>query len=114
MHDPKYCYKAHVVRVVDGDTIDVAIDLGFNVSIKERLRLARINAPEIYGVKKESLEYKQGMKSTQRVKELVENKDVIIETSKKGKYGRYIAEVWVEGESVSDILLSEGLATEYA
>ena len=45
-NDNLYCYRATVLRVVDGDTIDVMLDLGFSVSLKERIRFYGINAPE--------------------------------------------------------------------
>lgn len=44
-----YTYKCTIVRVVDGDTIDIAIDLGFNITIKERVRLEGVDTPEVYG-----------------------------------------------------------------
>ena len=56
MDEWQYQYKAEVVRVVDGDTVDVLIDLGLNVFTKERIRLFGINTPETYGVKKGSAE----------------------------------------------------------
>lgn len=113
-----YEYKAKITRVVDGDTIDAEVDLGFGVSFRERFRLARVNTPETYGVKKDSEEYAAGMKAKQAVIALVETYDeVVIQTSKdkKGKYGRYIAEVlFLDGSepalNLSDYLLEEGLA----
>jgi len=114
-----YEYKAEVIRVVDGDTIDVMVDLGFKTYRAERLRLARVDAPEIRGKEKE-----KGLK----VKEFVENilKDypfVIVRTEKTGKYGRYIAEVYIpemKGDgtyslkrSLSNLLLETGRAKLY-
>ena len=55
-----YQYKAEVVRIVDGDTIDVVIDLGFKITTNQRIRFARINTPETYTVKKNSEEYQKG------------------------------------------------------
>ena len=66
--EPNYRYRAKLDRVVDGDTMDVVIDLGFYVELRERVRLAGIDTPEIYRVKKDSEEYKKG----QEVKEYVE------------------------------------------
>ena len=57
---PCYRYRAELDRVVDGDTLDVVIDLGFYIKIKERIRLEGIDAPEIYGVPQDSEEYPQG------------------------------------------------------
>ena len=118
MQQNYYLYKATVTRVVDGDTVDLEVDLGMNILVKERVRLARINTPETYGVKKTSEEYKAGVKAKRRLAELVEGKQVTIETIKdrKGKYGRYIAELYVlekDWFSVNTLLLDEGLAEPY-
>ena len=48
--EPSYRYRAELDRVVDGDTFDVLIDLGFYIRIKERIRLEEVDTPEIYGV----------------------------------------------------------------
>lgn len=114
MENSLYCYKARCLNVVDGDTIDVELSLGFNVYVRERIRLAGINTSEIYGVKKNSEEYKKGMLSTMRAKQLMLGKDLIVKTTKdkKGKYGRYIASVFVDGIDVGDTLIKEGLAKE--
>ena len=113
--EPSYCYKAKIDRVVDGDTVYAFINVGFNISIYEKIRIAKIDTPEIYGVKKDTQEYEDGMRAKDRLVELIEGKDVIVRTEldKKGKYGRYIAEIFVDGSSVGDILLSEGLARIY-
>ena len=66
--EPDYKYKAKLGRVVDGDTIDVIMHLGFYVELKERLRLEGVNTPEIFRVKKDSEEYKLGMKAKRYIK----------------------------------------------
>lgn len=114
-------YKARIVRVVDGDTFDAVVDLGFGISFKERFRLAGVNTPETYGVKKDTEEYKLGIKATKEVERLCLNKDVIIQTARdtKGKYGRYIANVFLDldtesavfyDSNLSDHLVKEGFA----
>ena len=113
-----YLYKATVVRVVDGDTVDLEIDLGMNVFVKERVRLARINTPETYGVKKDSEEYKAGMKAKERLEELILGKEIALETvkDKKGKYGRYLGEIYTTGPDwicVNSLLINEGHAKPY-
>lgn len=102
-----YEYRAKVIKVYDGDTITVLIDLGFGVTFKEKLRLYGINTPEVRG--KERLD---GLISRDRLRERILDEDVIIKTlkDKKGKYGRYIAEVYLEEENINDWLVSEGLA----
>lgn len=113
-----YLYKATVTRVVDGDTVDLEIDLGMSVFVKQRVRLARINTPETYGVKKNSAEYKAGVKAKRRLQELVEGKEIALETvkDKKGKYGRYLGELYVlekDWTNINSLLIDEGLAEPY-
>lgn len=107
-----YCYKATCLRVVDGDTLDLSIDLGLSTFRKERVRLLNINTSEIYGVKKDSEEYQKGMESKARVEELVMGKDLLIKTykDKKGKYGRYLCEVYIDDVNVGELLVKEGHA----
>lgn len=109
-----YTYSAFCVRVVDGDTLDLDVDLGFGVHKHDRFRISGINTPETFGVKKESQEYAEGMKAKNRLEELVTGKELIVKTEKdkKGKYGRYIANIIIEltGEDVGEILVKEGLA----
>lgn len=106
-----WTYRASVNRVVDGDTIDFEVDLGFNVSIQKRVRLRRVDTNEVYGVKKESEEYERGKRQSEFVNETLKSADeVIIETYKDdetGKYGRYLADVWVDGRRLADLLTEE-------
>ena len=99
-----YKYKAKIERIVDGDTIDIVIDLGFKITTNQRLRLKGINTPETYNVKKGSEEYIKGMAAKEFVvKRIADNNyEAIIETDKDtGKYGRYIAEIWLADSDVS-------------
>lgn len=106
-----YEYTAKVIKVVDGDTIDVEVDLGFDITLKLRLRLLGIDAPERYTT--------EGKTVTKRVEELLPVGTVVrIVTVKdrKEKYGRYLAEVFLtsgpyEGKSINQILLEEHLVT---
>jgi endonuclease YncB( thermonuclease family) len=82
-----HCYKAILERVVDGDTLHVNLDLGFGITHKEILRLAKINAPEA--------DTKEGVKSFLALKKIL--KDVpflVVKTNKTDIYGRYVAEVF--------------------
>jgi micrococcal nuclease len=110
-----YHYKAKVERIVDGDTIDVIIDLGFKITTFQRIRLAGINTPETYNVKKDSEEYQKGLAAKQFVEQRVaDNKNEIeLETEKvTEKYGRYIATVWFEDSetTLNDELVEKGFA----
>ncbi|MBV1888928.1 MAG: thermonuclease family protein [Proteobacteria bacterium] len=106
--DNIYRYRGVVSSVYDGDTITVDIDLGFHVQMKkEKFRLYRINTPEVRGPEKE-----QGYVSRDWLRERILNKEIIIVThkDKKGKYGRWLADVWIGGICVNDELVDEGLA----
>jgi len=124
--EPKFEYKALIRRVVDGDTIDLEFDLGFNVRVRERIRLLGVDTPETYGVKKDSEEYQAGIIAKKFVESkltpLSPNDYVIVETArdKKGKYGRYLARIWYLEDPaqhlwrcINDVLLEEGLARKY-
>lgn len=127
-----YQYSAVVQKVVDGDTLEIDIDLGLSVWVRgERVRLYGVNTPEVYGVKKGSPEWDEGQKASIFVKEIVRKNDqVIVETLKdqKGKYGRYLVVIYIrlpetmqeEGlrrigdfYCLNDLLLKKGLASEY-
>jgi len=110
-----YQYKASVERIVDVDTIDLIIDVGFKITTNQRIRLAKINTPETYNVKRESEEYKKGLEAKQYVeKRINENGNlVLIETDKlTGKYGRYIGTIYLgdSQKSLNDELVEKGLA----
>ena len=102
-----YQYNAEVVRVVDGDTLVLDIDLGMHTWIRnEKVRLYGINTPEVYGVKKNSDEWKRGKQSSDFVKNVFDkNKEVVIITykDKKGKYGRYIVEIYIDTPPISGL-----------
>ena len=91
-----YKYKAKLIKVVDGDTIDALIDCGFSTFKKERVRLRGINAPESRTRDKE--EKKKGLAAKARLKELIKEgkNEFIIQTSidKKGKYGRLLGVIF--------------------
>jgi len=89
--EPTYQYKAIVERVVDGDTIDLDIDIGFSIHIRERVRLFGIDTPETRT--KNLIEKLHGIEAKNYVKDAIEGKEIVIETikEKKGKFGRYLA-----------------------
>ena len=112
-------YKATVLRWLDGDTIELRLDLGLRVNVESKFRLGRINAPEtkLYrGVTTEEKE--RGLELTELMREKIpEGTDVLITVTKKGKYGRYIIELWHEDPddgffNLNDWLLNKGLVKE--
>ncbi len=109
-----YEYKAIIRRVVDGDTVDVTLDLGFDILYNNRIRLLGIDAPES---RTRDLEEKAlGLAAKDRVKELCPvGSTVILRTTKdgKGKFGRILGEIFVEEQSVNKLLVEEGHAVEY-
>ena len=112
-----YEYKCKVTRVVDGDTCDVVLDLGFSIEYRDRVRLMDIDTPE--SRTRNKVEKKLGLASKARLKELcTQHKgNLILRTSKegKGKFGRILGSLYPFGSDVSlnDMLVSEGHARPY-
>ncbi len=106
-----------VTNVVDGDTIDVEIDLGFSVSYSQRLRLAGIDTPESRTTDK--AEKVLGLEAKEYLKNKVKDaKDVIVKTEKPDsseKYGRILGWVYVDGssKSVNEQMIEDGYAWGY-
>lgn len=119
---PHYTYKATVVKVVDGDTIDVDIDVGFHTTLRKRLRFLGIDTWEVRGEEKE-----KGLIAKARLQEVLDQAESIyVQTvmDATGKYGRVLAWVWTvmptswseSGEhitNVNELLLKEGHGTAY-
>ena len=85
-----YEYFAKVVKVVDGDTVDLLIDLGFNISTKIRGRLANVNTPERGHT---DWHYATHTCATLLEENTDENGYVYVTTTKTGKYGRWIVDI---------------------
>ena len=103
-----YVYKARVLSAYDGDTIRVDCDLGFGFHKKNMpLRLSRINAPEMRGDTKV-----QGRAARDFLREKILEQHVTIKTEKdtKGKYGRYLADVFLGPININDLMVEEGHA----
>jgi micrococcal nuclease len=101
-----YTYYTKIDKVVDGDTCDVFIDLGFSVWHKERIRLAGIDTAE----KNTPL----GKALKEFLIKNLEGKLVKLEVSKPDKYGRYLGKVYLNSEeSINDQLIRNGLAKPY-
>ena len=109
-------YEASLLRVIDGDTVDAMIDLGFSTHRKVRIRFYGINTPETRT--KDAEEKKAGKKATARLIELLQASDnsFILKSWGIGKFGRCLGELFTEelGEvSVNQTLLDEGLGEPY-
>ena len=106
-----YTYKAKLDRVIDGDTVDANIDLGFDITIHKRIRLAGIDTPES---RTRDLEEKaKGLASKDKLIELLGNGDFVLESKEVGKYGRVLGTLLVEDVNINDTLVKEGYAVEY-
>ena len=115
-----YEYKAKVLRVVDGDTVDVDIDLGFGIWMhKERVRMMGIDTPE--SRTRDKVEKTFGLASKNRLKELLPVGSItVLKTEidrsgedKKGKFGRILGDFLIEDKRATDILIEEGHAVAY-
>ena len=112
METTLYHYRAHITKVYDGDTCTVDIDLGLKIWTRdETVRLYGINAPEVRGV-----ERPQGLLSRDFLRGKILDKDVIVETfqDEKGKYGRWLATIWLEEygnwTNINKLLVDQGFA----
>jgi micrococcal nuclease len=110
-------YVKKVTKVVDGDTIDVDIDLGFDISFSSRVRLAGIDTPE--SRTKDKAEKELGLQSKEYLaKNLKDAKSVVIKTEKINsteKFGRVLGWVYINGDTVSlnDMMINDGYAWGY-
>lgn len=105
--ETNYLYDAKLIRVVDGDTIEVNIDLGFDVSINTMVRLLGVDTPEIRTNNLD--EKKRGIEAKKFVEEMFkknENKCIVHSyKNTKEKYGRYLARILFNDRCLNDILL---------
>lgn len=115
-----YTYNAEVVKVVDGDTLDLLVDLGFRVFTKVRCRLCGVDTPEKYGVKKSSEEYQRGVAASDFVEgwlstlgDRVTIRSFDAKPLGQGKYGRWLCTVWSPsgGACLNEDLIEAGHAS---
>ena len=112
-----YTYKAKLDRVIDGDTIDVNIDLGFDITVHKRVRLAGIDTPE--SRTRDLEEKKRGLASKARLIELLDKGRLVVESKDVGKYGRVLGVLHIYPDdlnlpiNINNTLVDEGYATEY-
>ena len=113
-----YTYKAKLVRVINGDTLDIEIDLGFDIIIRQRLKLYGIDTPDS---RSSNSEVKQkGLDVKQRLIDLL-TKEFKVTTilNKRGKYGRILGNIYITDSKtgneicINEMLVTEGLAVRY-
>ena len=98
-----YRYNAKNIRVVDGDTVEAEVDLGFRVFRKDIFRLAGINAPE----------RSKGQPAIDFLTSALKTNNVVIESRKSEKYGRWLATIYADGVNVNQALVDMGHAVPY-
>ena len=102
MNEKLYHYRAELVRVIDGDTIDVDIDLGFDkIRTRQRLRLLGVDTPE-----KGEVGYSEATHATGS--RLWPAAEIIVHTVRKDSFGRWLANVWYDGVSLNEELIKIG------
>ena len=112
-----YEYSFDLVKIIDGDTVDVDLDLGFSVVLKkQRIRLYGINTPE--SRTRDLEEKKYGLAAKARLRELLSadgnlTLKTAIDKKARGKYGRILGTLFVGGKNINDTLVKEGHAVEY-
>ncbi len=115
-----YEYKCKILRVVDGDTVDIDIDLGFGIWMhKERVRMMGIDTPE--SRTRDKVEKAFGLASKAKLKELLPIGSIqVLKTEidksgedKKGKFGRILGDFLLDGQRATDILIETGHAVAY-
>jgi micrococcal nuclease len=116
-----YEYQAKYIRVVDGDTVDLDIDLGLDIHHQIRVRLYGINTPELHSSdpeeQKKAKEAKRYLEYSLLILPNLKSKDLIVKTvkDKTEKYGRYLAVIFADADpvAVNQKLLDAGLAVPY-
>lgn len=100
-----YVFTGIIYNVVDGDTVDAELDLGFRLKIKQRLRLSGIDTPE------------RGQEGYQQAKDALANfvldKEVLVTTYKSSKYGYYLADIEFDNQKINSLMIEEGYARPY-
>jgi micrococcal nuclease len=104
-----YTYKATIINVIDGDTVDAIIDMGFKIHTTQRLRLNRIDTEEMHDTNLEKR--KLAIEAKEYLRNTLLNKEVIIETRKSDSFGRWLAEIVCEDININNVLLEKNLAS---
>ncbi len=109
----KYLYEAELIRVIDGDTVDAWIDLGFDITVRRRIRLWGINAPETRTLDLE--EKREGKIAKARLEEVLNlnRGSFMVKSIGVDKYGRCLGELYIQEVNLNKQLLAEGLVEVY-
>lgn len=105
-------YQATLIKVLDGDTVDLHVNLGLGFEVNARIRFVGVDAPEIYAVKHTSMEYAAGFVAKMAVAEWFYNSGptYYLQAEHKGIHGRWLGEIWaaIGQSSLNDLLITEG------
>lgn len=115
---PNFTYNARITNIVDGDTVDAVIDLGFSIHVTHRLRLLGLDTPELHDRNPEVRS--RAVAARAFLQEALLGKQVVLTTRKSDSFGRYLAEVWysqpmLDGalKSANEELLQLGYAVPF-
>jgi micrococcal nuclease len=103
-----YQYRAKIIHVVDGDTVDATLELGFYLTATLRLRLLGVDTPEMHGLGRPA-----GVAARQFVEGELLGRDVVLETAKSDAFGRWLCRVLVDGVDFNRRLIDEGHAVAF-
>jgi micrococcal nuclease len=103
-----YEYNATVINVVDGDTIDCVVSLGFYLTATHRLRLLGVNCPEVHGATRAA-----GLMAAGYTRTTLLGRTVRIRTARADDFGRWLAQVYLDGLDFNADLVAKGLAVPY-
>lgn len=104
---PMYRYRATLVRVIDGDTVDFIVDMGFRMTSLQRFRLLGIDTPE-----RGQVGYSEA--KMYLIDMLAFDDDIILETAKDpDSFGRWLCTIWIGNANINENMLINGLAVEY-
>ena len=108
-----YEYRAKLIKVVDGDTIDAEIDLGFKTFVKKRIRFLGINSHETRSM--DLVEKEFGLNAKSRLQALLaaSNGAFVLKSHGLGKFGRVLGEIFIDEVNINNLLIEEGLADVY-
>lgn len=107
-----YTYAVkEVLRVIDGDTVSIVIDLGFNIDLTQTVRIKGINSPETRT--RDADEKRKGLEAKKFAEEWFRQEGLVVRTYKDEKYGRMLGDFFKDEENYSETAISKGLAVVY-
>ncbi len=110
-----YSYRVKsIVKIIDGDTFDCIMDLGFDVLLEARVRMMGIDTPE--SRTRDLEEKKFGLLAKEWLIEKLDGEELIVTTevdNEKGKFGRILGTVWAEGININEQMIEEHMAVRY-